>query len=201
MRRCAAYAASGFFILPSHGDAGRPAARPGLLGADAGGQLHNDVMMSAMYEITIVLHSLLRWLVIALGLLAVLRAISGVSGRRPWTPSDDRAGRLFVIGVDTQMLVGLILYGLLSPITYTAFADMGAAMKDATLRFYAVEHLVIMLGAIALVHIGRSRLRKAHGDGARPRPAAIFFRLGVLLLRVGTPWRVRAMGRPLLPSF
>jgi hypothetical protein len=158
-------------------------------------------MMSAMYALTIVLHSLLRWLVIAFGLLAVLRAISGVSGRRPWTPSDDRAGRLFVIGVDTQMLVGLILYGLLSPITYTAFADMGAAMKDPTLRFYAVEHLVIMLGAIALVHIGRSRLRKAHGDAARHRTAAIFFTLGLLLILLGTPWPFRAMGRPLLPSF
>jgi hypothetical protein len=158
-------------------------------------------MMSAMYAITIALHSLLRWVVIAFGLLAVLRAISGVSGRRPWTPSDDRAGRLFVIGVDTQMLVGLILYGLLSPITYTAFADMGAAMKDPALRFYAVEHLVIMLGAIALVHIGRSRLRKAHGDAARHRTAAIFFTLGLLLILLGTPWPFRVIGRPLLPSF
>jgi hypothetical protein len=168
--------------------------------AHAGGKLHIDAMMSAMYAITIALHSLLRWVVIAFGLLAVLRAISGVSGRRPWTPSDDRAGRLFVIAVDTQMLVGLILYGLLSPITYTAFADMGAAMKDPALRFYAVEHLVIMLGAIALVHIGRSRLRKAHGDAARHRTAAIFFTLGLLLILLGTPWPFRAIGRSLLPS-
>jgi hypothetical protein len=154
-----------------------------------------------MFALTVVLHSLLRWLVIGFGLLAVLRAISGVSGRRPWTPRDDRAGRLFVTSLDIQLLVGLILYGLLSPTTYTAFADMGTAMKDPALRFYAVEHLVIMVGAIALVHVGRSRIRKAHGDAARQRTAAIFFTLGLLLILLGTPWPFRAIGRPLLPSF
>jgi hypothetical protein len=152
-----------------------------------------------MFVTMVVLHSLLRWVVIAFGLLAVWRAISGVSGRRPWTSLDDRAGRLFVMAVDTQVLVGLILYGILSPITRTALADMGAAMKDATLRFYAVEHLAIMLGAVALVHIGRSRTRKAGTDAARQRTAAIFFTLALLLILVGTPWPFRAIGRPLLP--
>jgi hypothetical protein len=152
-----------------------------------------------MFVTMVVLHSLLRWVVSAFGLLAVWRAISGVSGRRPWTSLDDRAGRLFVMAVDTQVLVGLILYGILSPITRTALADMGAAMKDATLRFYAVEHLAIMLGAVALVHIGRSRTRKAGTDAARQRTAAIFFTLALLLILVGTPWPFRAIGRPLLP--
>jgi len=154
-----------------------------------------------MFVTTVVLHSLLRWLVIAFGLVAVLRAIAGVSSRRPWTPLDDRAGRLFVIAIDTQTLVGLILYGLLSPITRAAFANMGAAMKDATLRFYAVEHLALMLGAVALVHIGRVRTRKARTDPARHRTAAIFFTIGLLLILLGTPWPFRAIGRPLLPYF
>lgn len=154
-----------------------------------------------MFVTMVVLHSLLRWLVIAFGLVAVVRAISGVSARRPWTPLDDRAGRLFVIGVDIQTLVGLILYGLLSPITRAAFADMGTAMKDATLRFYAVEHLAIMLGAVALVHIGRARARKLSTAAARHRTALIFFTLALLLILIGTPWPFRAVGRPLLPYF
>jgi len=154
-----------------------------------------------MFVTMVFLHSVLRWLVIAFGLVAVLRAISGASGRRPWTPLDDRAGRLFVIALDTQVLVGLVLYGVLSPITRTALADMGAAMKDATLRFYAVEHLAIMLGAVALVHIGRARARKAGTDAARQRTAAIFFTIALVLILLGIPWPFRAIGRPLLPTF
>jgi hypothetical protein len=154
-----------------------------------------------MFVTTVVLHSLLRWLVIAFGLVAVFRAIAGLSRRRPWTPLDDRAGRLFVIAVDIQTLVGLILYGLLSPITRAALADMGSAMKDPTLRFYTVEHVALMLGAVALIHIGRARARKARTDAARHRTAAIFFTLGLLLILIGTPWPFRAIGRPLLPYF
>jgi hypothetical protein len=147
----------------------------------------------------VVLHSLLRWLVIGFGLVAVIRAVSGVTGHRPWTPLDERNGRLFVIMLDFQMLIGLILFGLLSPITRAAFADMGAAMRDPLLRFYAVEHLVLMVGAVALAHVGRARTRKASTAPARQRAAAIFYTLSLLVILVGTPWPFRAIGRPLLP--
>ena len=52
---------------------------------------------------------------------------------------------------------------------------MGAAMKDPLLRFFAVEHVTLMLiGVALLVHVGRVRARKALTDQARHRAAAIF---------------------------
>ena len=155
-----------------------------------------------MYLTTVTLHSLLRWLVLAFALVALIRAYSGWAGNRPWTPLDDRAGKLLAISVDVQMLVGLVLYGLLSPITWTAFADMGAAMRDATLRFYAVEHLVLMVIAIALVHIGLTKARKAAPGAKAHRTAAIFYTLALLFVLAGIPWPFRgAIARPLLPVF
>jgi cytochrome c biogenesis factor len=155
-----------------------------------------------MYLATVTLHSLLRWLVLVFAIVAIARACSGWFGRRPWTPTDDRAGRMFVIAVDVQTLVGLVLFGLLSPITMSAFADMGAAMKDATLRFYAVEHLVLMLAAVALVHVGRSRARKQASDVGRHRTAAIFYTVALLAMLAAIPWPFRgAIARPLFPVF
>jgi hypothetical protein len=155
-----------------------------------------------MYLATVTLHSLLRWLVLAFALVAIIRAYAGWFGNRPWTPLDDRAGKLLAISVDVQMLVGLVLYGLLSPITWTAFADMGAAMRDATLRFYAVEHLVLMVIAIALVHVGLARARKAAPGTKQHRTAAIFYTLALVLVFAGIPWPFRgAIARPLFPVF
>ena len=148
-----------------------------------------------MFVTTVVLHSLLRWLVIAFGLVAVYRAMSRVTGHRPWTPFDDRAGRLFAIALDVQTLVGLLLYGLFSPITLS----WGAEYRKEI--FYAVEHLTLMRAAIALVHVGRARTRKVRTDHARHRTAAIFYTLGLLLILLGTPWPFRTNGRPLLPNF
>ena len=154
-----------------------------------------------MYSLFVALHSLLRWVVLIAGILAVGRAVAGLLGPRLWTPRDDRGGRFFVIAVDTQMLVGLILYGILSPITYAAFSNMGGAMKDGTLRFYTVEHVFIMLIAVALVHIGRKRVQKASGDAAKHRTAAIFFGLALVLILAGIPWPFREVGRPLLLGY
>jgi len=82
---------------------------------------------ASVYELTLNVHSLLRWLVVLVGLVAAVRSLGALVSRRPWTPLDDNAGRWFAMSVDVQTLIGLALYGLLSPITRTAFANMGEA--------------------------------------------------------------------------
>ncbi len=113
-----------------------------------------------MYNAVLTAHSWLRWAVIIVGLIAVVRAIMGVSGRRPWTRADDRAGFWFSTLIDLQMLIGLLMYFALSPITRAAMQDFGAAMRSSGLRFWAVEHTFGMIVAVALVHAGRSRTKK-----------------------------------------
>jgi hypothetical protein len=153
-----------------------------------------------MYLWVLALHSVLRWLVLLFGLVAVGRALSGWAGARPWTPGDDRAGRLFGRTLDVQVLLGLILYALLSPITHAAFANMGAVMRDPTLRYFTIEHVFAMIIAIAFVNIGRVRVRKMATDVARHRAATIFYGLALLAILMGIPWPFMKVGRPLIPS-
>jgi hypothetical protein len=152
-----------------------------------------------MYLPVLVLHSLLRWLVLLAGLLAVSRALAGVLGPRPWTPTDDRSGRLFVLSIDVQALLGLVLYGVLSPITKGAFEDMAVAMGNSTLRFWAVEHATMMLVALVLAHVGRARSKRVSPDAARHRQAALFFTLALVLVFMAMPWPWAREARPLFP--
>ena len=94
-----------------------------------------------MYGIVLTLHSLLRWAVLITGILAASRGITGWRGRRPWTLADERAGFWFTLTLDLQFLLGLLLYAVLSPLTWAAFHDFGGAMRDTVLRFWAVEPL------------------------------------------------------------
>src|SRR5262245_52919847 len=114
-----------------------------------------------MYALLLLLHSWLRWLVIVCGVWAVLRAWGGVGSRRLWTPSDDAAGRWFTIGLDVQFLVGVVLYGFVSPITVPALGNLGGAMGNSVARFWAVEHPFMMVVAMVLAHVGRVRIRRA----------------------------------------
>jgi len=152
-----------------------------------------------MYTPTLLIHSLLRWLVLAAGLWAVARALLGLVGGKPWMGADDKAGRFFTISIDVQLLVGLLLYGLLSPITRTAFADLGAAMRNGELRYWAVEHIAMMLVAIGLVHVGRSRSRKGATPKGRHRSAFIFYALALAALLAAIPWPFSSNARPLFP--
>jgi hypothetical protein len=145
----------------------------------------------------LLLHSWLRWAVLLAGLLALLRGLSAWSGGRPWTRSDDRAGAMFVGLLDLQMLLGLALYFLLSPITTAALQDFGAAMGNAPMRFWAVEHVTGMIVGIALAHVGRARIKKATDERRRHRTAAIFFGLALVAILASIPWPGTPYVRPL----
>lgn len=148
------------------------------------------------YAIVLTIHSYLRWFVLLAGLVAVVRAAAGAAGRRTWTPADDRAGFWFVTLLDLEVLLGLLLYVFLSPITHEIFGAFAAAMKDSPRRFWAVEHISGMVIGLALAHIGRGRTRKTD-PLRRHRVAAIFFGLALALILASIPWPGTPAGRPL----
>lgn len=151
-----------------------------------------------MYPLVLSLHSWLRWVVLVIGLIALVRAIAGWLGGRPWTSGDNRAGAAFVGTLDLQLLLGLLLYAWLSPITWTALSDIGAAMRTPALRFWAVEHAFGMLVAVAAAHIGRTRLRRAASDARRHRIAALSIGFALLVIAITIPWPGMPYARPLL---
>jgi hypothetical protein len=144
-----------------------------------------------MYSFVLVLHSWLRWIAIAAGIGATAAATSS----RP-AGGGDRPGLLFMISMDLQMLLGLLLYAFLSPATAAIFQDFGAAMKDPVARFWAVEHITMMLAAVVLAHVGRVLARKAATPGAKRTRLMVCFGLATLLMFAGTPWPGMRAGRP-----
>jgi hypothetical protein len=151
-----------------------------------------------MYSLIVPVHSLLRWVVLLAGLVAVVRGIAGWNRPR-WTPGDGRAGMLFVAALDLQLLLGLLLYLFFSPVVRTAFSNIAVAMRASEYRFFVADHPGGMLVAIVLAHIGRVRTKKATPDSAKHRAAAVFYGLALLLILLSIPWPGMPAGRPLWP--
>jgi hypothetical protein len=149
-----------------------------------------------MYALLLVMHSTLRWLVVLAAIVAVARALSA---RNRWTPGDDAAGLALLIGIDLQVLLGLILYVFLSPITTLAVHQLHLAMTARVARFWTIEHPLVMIIALALVHVGRVRIRRAGDPQSKRRAALLFYGLALLAILGGVPWPVLPYGRPLLP--
>lgn len=141
-----------------------------------------------MYTPIIIIHNILRWIIVLAGLAATIKAFIGWAQKKEWTLLDNRLSLVFTIALDVQFLLGLILYLFLSPLTKSAFEDFGAAMANGGLRFFAVEHAIIMLIALVLAHVGRARAKRVPDDATKFRNTAIFFTVTLVLIFVGIPW-------------
>ncbi|CAM3321315.1 MULTISPECIES: hypothetical protein [Aquirufa] len=141
-----------------------------------------------MYAILLNVHSYLRWLVLILGILAIYRGFKGAQSGAPFTESDRKSGLFFLISVHTQLLIGLLLYFVFSPVTQAAFADFGAAMKDPAVRLIAVEHITVNILAAILVTVAYSKNKKAIADAQKHKNAWLLFGIALLLILSRIPW-------------
>lgn len=132
-------------------------------------------------------HNLLRWVVLLLGALALVRAYQGISGDRPYATAR-RVGVFFVASLHLQLLLGLALF-LVSPMIKLAMTDMRATMSDAATRFFVAEHPTVMVAAVVLMTIGGIVAKNAANDAARHRKALVFIAITMLLLLAGIPWQ------------
>ena len=149
-----------------------------------------------MYPLVLVLHSWLRWVTIVAG----VGAIATTAADRSVTIRTSRAdlwGLALMIALDVQMLLGLLLYLVLSPITTEAMRDFDAAMKNPALRFFAVDHVALMFAAVILAHVGRVLAKKARTADQKRSRLLICFVLATLAMLFAIPWPGLPSGRPL----
>jgi hypothetical protein len=141
-----------------------------------------------MYPFTLAAHNIMRWIVVVLAAYALVRIFMGVFGKREFTESDRQALSFYAIGMDIQLLLGLVLYFFLSPITTAAFGDFGGAMSNSAIRFFAVEHLLLMVVAVILAHVAVIMARRGTTSASKFNRAAIWLTLSVLAVLVAIPW-------------
>ena len=149
-----------------------------------------------MYPIVLAIHNIVRWAALILAIVAAVRGFLGWFRKTEWGAADRKWGMYTATAMDIQLLLGLLLYVFFSPITQAAFQDFGAAMAVQDLRFFAIEHALVMFLAVLFAHLGSMLPRKGSKDAvAKHRLAAIFFTLTVLFILAGMPW-----ARPLFPG-
>lgn len=147
-----------------------------------------------------VLHNLVRWLILLFAVLTVFSAISGLLGKRNYTTTDGKFNFFFMLGMDIQILFGFILY--FDGIWFNQLKNFGATMKDPALRFFSLEHLLMMLIAWVLVHAGRISVKKATTSQSKFKKTLIYFGIALLLILLAIPWPFRVdIARPLFKWF
>ena len=149
-----------------------------------------------LYSILLPIHNILRWIVLLTALYAIGRALAGWLGKKDWLRADFRAGMWYTMALDLQLLVGLLLYFAASPLVASALRNFGGAMQNPEMRFFAVEHIFLMVLALGIAHGGRPPPRPAPSPPVKHRWAALLFGLSLVVILIAIPWPFAAVARP-----
>lgn len=139
-----------------------------------------------MYEMIKHAHSGLRWVVLVLLLMAIFNAYSKWKAGKDYTDSDRKTALFSMIFLHIQLVLGLALY-FMGP-----WGEFSAeVMKNSTLRFYNVEHLVAMIIAIAVVTMGYSKAKRTADAVGKFRKTFWYYLIGLILILLSIPWPFR----------
>ena len=153
-----------------------------------------------MYNALLFLHSLLRWIILLLAIIAIYRSYSGMKASKPFTATDKKIGLFLLISAHSTLLIGLYQW-ITGPWGLKNIENMGMAgvMKDPVFRFYAVEHMTGMILAIVLITIGRGVSKKDIPDVTKHKKTFWFYLIALIIILASVPWPFRVgIGRPLL---
>ena len=127
-------------------------------------------------------HSGIRWIVLLLIIINVINALGGLSGNKVFTDRDKKLSLFALIFTHLQALLGIALYFLdKSKVQFNE-----NTMSNDMIRFYTVEHTLMMLIAVILVTIG-NRSAKA----GKVKQVFWFYFIALVLILAAIPWPFR----------
>ena len=136
-----------------------------------------------MYSALSHAHSGFRWVILALLVYSIFNAFT----RKNVYEKKDKMIYLFtMISMHIMLLVGLVLNFISPKVQYAS-----GFMKDSSLRFFGMEHLVGMLLAIVLITIGRRKAENAIEAADKQKKIRVYYTIGLIIVLAMIPWPFR----------
>ena len=157
--------------------------------------------MRELYDLLLIVHSFTRWWVLVASAGALAYALWAVRARNASVPRDHWVGRVVVLSVDVQVLLGMTLYFEVSPLARAArelWAARGLLVlwQARELRFFGLIHPLLALSAASVAHAGWVAVRRAQTRNQRQRSLALGAALSCLLFLLAIPWPFLGHERP-----
>ena len=100
-----------------------------------------------------------------------------------------------------QLIIGLWLYAV-SPITNYFINNSQEAIHLREIRFFGMEHSLMMLIAIIVITIGSVKAKRQSTDTEKFKTMAIWFTVGLLIILSSIPWQFSPLtSRPHFRAF
>ena len=137
-----------------------------------------------MYEVLKHAHSGLRWIALLSLLFAIINAFVKWRGHKGTFSKGDKILVLSaLIFAHIQLLIGFVLYGLSPNVEFSSHT-----MGDSRIRFFTVEHTLMMTLGIAFITVGYGKTKRLVEAHQQFRTIFVFYTIGLALILSRIPW-------------
>jgi cytochrome bd-type quinol oxidase subunit 2 len=140
-----------------------------------------------MYQTLIVLHTYMRWLVLASLLFAIYKACKGYISKSAFIKTDNAVRHWTATISHIQLVIGMVLY-FKSPITNNFWINNKEAITNSDLAFFGLLHVSLMLIAIVLITIGSAMAKRKQTDRQKFKTMLIWFSVALFIIFIAIPW-------------
>jgi len=134
-----------------------------------------------LYTIVFKIHIYISTITLLSGIITQVLSIQGWAKKRDYARTDKWISSIFNIGLYLQLILGFIIYFILRTSLEGAVWDVPDTENDASLRFWAIEHIALMIFALFLTQLGRIFIKRAT-QSIRMFKASVFYYGTALLL-------------------
>ncbi len=146
-------------------------------------------------EILLTVHSLLRYVILILALLVIIQSYSGMQNQKVIVGTQNKFSLWLLISSHIMLVIGMIQYLFGAQGINLFKANGSAVMKDPILRYFAVEHIFVMLVAIILITIGRISSKKATSNLLANKRLFWYTLIALILILSRIPWPFTQAGQ------
>jgi hypothetical protein len=125
-------------------------------------------------DVLVTIHSIFRWVVLAVLVGVAVYGIAQALRRHPWSPGSARPFSIAAVVLDTQVLIGIVLWVL-------------TQAWDAN-PFLALIHPIVMLLAVGVAHVALGRARANGSSPAAYWIGGLGFLGALALVLAAIPW-------------
>jgi putative Mn2+ efflux pump MntP len=140
-----------------------------------------------MYTTLLAFHSLFRWLVLTSLLFSVFLAYRGWFSKKNFSPFNNLVRHWTATIAHIQLILGLWLY-FISPIIDYFLHSYKDAVHQREIRFFGMEHSLMMALAIVIITIGSAKAKRKQTDKEKFKTMAVWFSVGLLFILISIPW-------------
>ncbi len=140
--------------------------------------LYDDMIYSFAFRI----HIIISTITLLAGILTLVLSGHGLSKKREYGRKDQVVSLVFNVALYFQLILGFLIYYVLRSTREGALWEVPDTQNDASLRFWAIEHIALMIFALFLTQLGRIYIKRSKGASRKFRASMFYFGTSLLLI-------------------